>query len=58
MTLSVAIALAIVWAAIVASYTTNYPVGFFVGSASAVSYTLGRLASALRSRHNPEPDLA
>jgi zinc/manganese transport system permease protein len=42
MALSVAIALLIVWIAIAASYTTNYPVGFFVGSASAVSYAIGR----------------
>lgn len=42
MALSVAIALLIVWIAIAASYTTNYPVGFFVGVASAVSYALGR----------------
>jgi zinc/manganese transport system permease protein len=42
MALSVALALVIVWIAIAASYETNYPVGFFVGSASAVSYALGR----------------
>ena len=32
MALSVAVALAIVWAAIALSYTTDYPVGFFVGT--------------------------
>jgi len=37
--LSVAIALATVWLAIALSYTTNYPVGFFVGTVSAVLYT-------------------
>ena len=42
MTLSVVFALLIVWIAIAASYETNYPVGFFVGTGSAVSYTLGR----------------
>jgi zinc/manganese transport system permease protein len=42
MALSVAFALLIVWFAIVASYETNYPVGFFVGAGSAVSYALGR----------------
>jgi zinc/manganese transport system permease protein len=42
MALSVAFALIIVWIAIAASYETNYPVGFFVGTGSAVSYTLGR----------------
>ncbi len=42
MALSVAIALVTVWVAIAASYETNYPVGFFVGSLSALWYTLGR----------------
>jgi zinc/manganese transport system permease protein len=42
MGLSIAFALIIVWIAIAASYETNYPVGFFVGSASALSYALGR----------------
>jgi zinc/manganese transport system permease protein len=46
--LSVAIALVIVWAAIAVSYTTNYPVGFFVGMASALSYALGRGWAAWR----------
>ena len=32
----------IVWIAIAASYETNYPVGFFVGVASAAAYALGR----------------
>jgi zinc/manganese transport system permease protein len=44
--LSVAIALAIVWAAIALSYQTNYPVGFFVGTVSAASYTVGRVWAA------------
>jgi zinc/manganese transport system permease protein len=48
MALSVAFALLIVWFAIAASYETNYPVGFFVGSASAVSYAIGRLWAAWR----------
>ena len=55
MTLSVAVALLTVWIAIAASYITNYPVGFFVGSASAVSYTIGRLWSASRARRSAEP---
>jgi zinc/manganese transport system permease protein len=50
MALSIAFALLIVWIAIAASYTTNYPVGFFVGSASAVSYALGRGWAAWRAR--------
>ena len=48
MGLSVAIALLIVWVAIAASYQTNYPVGFFVGTISAGSYALGRGYAALR----------
>jgi zinc/manganese transport system permease protein len=43
--LSVAIALAVVWAAIALSYQTNWPVGFFVGTGSAAAYTAGRLWS-------------
>ena len=46
--LSVAIALATVWAAIAMSYTTNYPVGFFVGTMSALAYALGRGWAAWR----------
>jgi zinc/manganese transport system permease protein len=41
--LSVGLALITVWAAIVAAYWTDYPIGFFVGSISALSYTCGRL---------------
>jgi zinc/manganese transport system permease protein len=48
--LSVAIALAIVWAAIALSYTTDYPVGFFVGTLGAAAYTLGRAWAAWRRR--------
>jgi zinc/manganese transport system permease protein len=48
MALSVAIALISVWIAIAASYETNYPVGFFVGSAGAVAYALGRIWAAWR----------
>jgi zinc/manganese transport system permease protein len=50
MALSIAFALIIVWVAIAASYETNYPVGFFVGTGSAVSYTVGRGWVALRNR--------
>jgi zinc/manganese transport system permease protein len=46
--LSIAIALATVWAAIALSYDTNYPVGFFVGTISAGCYLLGRLAGSRR----------
>jgi zinc/manganese transport system permease protein len=41
--LSVAIALAVVWAAIALSYQANWPVGFFVGLGSACAYAAGRL---------------
>ncbi len=54
MALSIAFALIIVWAAIAASYETNYPVGFFVGTGSAVSYTLGRAWAALRNRRTAQ----
>jgi zinc/manganese transport system permease protein len=43
MLLSVVIALAIVWAAIAASYQTDLPVGFFVGCLSACAYVIGRV---------------
>jgi zinc/manganese transport system permease protein len=48
--LSVAIALLTVWIAIAASYTTNYPVGFFVGTISAACYAVGRTWTAWRRR--------
>jgi zinc/manganese transport system permease protein len=47
--LSVALALATVWAAIALSYTTDYPVGFFVGTIGAALYAAGRIWAALRS---------
>lgn len=40
--LSVVIALLTVWAAIISSYLTNWPIGFYVGAFSAVSYGIGR----------------
>ena len=46
MVLAVAIALATVWAAIALSYQYNWPIGFFVGALSAVSYAIGRGWSA------------
>jgi zinc/manganese transport system permease protein len=48
--LSVALALLTAWTAIAASYATDYPVGFFVGTLSAASYALGRGVAALRAR--------
>jgi zinc/manganese transport system permease protein len=53
MALSIVFALLIVWVAIAASYETNYPVGFFVGTGSAVSYALGRGWSAGQARRPP-----
>ncbi len=41
--LSVGLSLLTVWVAIGLSYTTNWPVGFFVGSIGALSYGLGRV---------------
>jgi len=46
--LSVAIALASVWAAIALSYISNWPVGFFIGGLSALSYGFGRAYSWAR----------
>jgi zinc/manganese transport system permease protein len=47
--LSVALALVTVWTAIAASYTTNYPVGFFVGTVSAALYAVGRTWASRRA---------
>jgi zinc/manganese transport system permease protein len=53
MALSVAMALMMVWSAIALSYTTDYPIGFFVGSLSAGAYALGRgWAAWRRGRHS------
>jgi zinc/manganese transport system permease protein len=56
--LSVLIALLTVWAAIAISYTTNYPVGFFVGTISAASYAVGRAWAAWKGRANTRPPTA
>jgi zinc/manganese transport system permease protein len=50
MTLSVSIALVIVWTGIVASYRSNWPLGFFVGIMGAVFFLLGQAYAAAR-RH-------
>lgn len=44
---SVVLALGTVWAALAASYATNWPIGFFVGALSAVVYAAGRGWAAL-----------
>jgi zinc/manganese transport system permease protein len=49
--LSVIIALITVWAAIAISYQTNWPIGFFVGTLSALAYALGRTWAAWRHTH-------
>jgi zinc/manganese transport system permease protein len=51
--LSMLVALGTVWAAIAASYQTNWPVGFFVGALSAVWYAVGRIAAAWRRSRRP-----
>ena len=51
--LSIAIALAVVWLAIALSYETNWPVGFFVGAASASAYAAGRLTGTVRRARLP-----
>ena len=50
--LSIAIAVVVVWAAIALSYQTDWPVGLFVGIASAAVYTAGRLWRVARRRVN------
>jgi len=47
---SVVIALVTVWAALACSFTTNWPVGFFVGVFSAGWFGLGRAYGAWRRR--------
>jgi zinc/manganese transport system permease protein len=48
--LSVVIAVAAVWAAIAASYASNWPVGFFVGVIGALCYAAGRGWATWRTR--------
>ncbi len=47
MVLSVLIALAMAWAAVAASYESQWPVGFFVGTLGVVSYGLARAWSTV-----------
>lgn len=53
MALSVVLAVALAWAAIAASYDTNWPVGFFVGVGGAACYALGRGWAAWSSARRP-----
>jgi zinc/manganese transport system permease protein len=48
MTLSVVIALVTVWTGIVASYQSNWPLGFFVGILGAAFFLAGRAYAAIR----------
>jgi zinc/manganese transport system permease protein len=47
---AVVTAVAIVWTAIACSYSTNWPVGFFVGVLSASAYMVGRVWSWAQRR--------
>jgi zinc/manganese transport system permease protein len=47
--LAVALALVTVWAGIVLSYRTNWPLGFFVGMAGTVFFLLGHGWKLLRN---------
>jgi len=49
MGLSVVLAVLTVWVAIAASFETNWPIGFFVGTGGAVCYAAGRLVAWLRT---------
>ena len=55
MALSIAIALVVTWAAIALSYQTNWPVGFYVGVISAMSYAAGRTWTYARRRRTARP---
>ncbi len=50
---SVIVALITVWAAIASSYQSNWPIGFFVGTISALAYGLGRGWAAWRRTRAP-----
>ncbi len=49
MGLSVLIALLTIWGALACAYTTNWPVGFYVGSYSAAWFVIGRLFRVVAS---------
>jgi zinc/manganese transport system permease protein len=58
MGLSVVLALATVWVSIAASFETNWPVGFFVGTGGAVCYAAGRLIASGRGARVSRPAAA
>ena len=47
------VALVTVWAGIVASYQSNWPLGFFVGVLGAAFFLAGRAYRAAASRSRP-----
>jgi len=53
MAVSGGLALLTVWAAIVASFWSNWPIGFFVGTAAVVWYAVGRAMAVLTTRRSP-----
>ena len=55
LTLSIVLATATIWTAIVASYETNWPIGFFVGTLGLATYTLSRTTAHLISRTHRLP---
>jgi zinc/manganese transport system permease protein len=57
MMLSVAFGLVTVWAGIVVSYETNWPLGFFVGVTGAAFYLFGRAWAAVRRTRTARTDL-
>jgi zinc/manganese transport system permease protein len=54
MVLSAGLALVTVWISIVASFASNWPIGFFVGSLAVVWYVAGRLVATVRLRATPQ----
>jgi len=52
MGLSIILAVLTVWVAIAASFETNWPIGFFVGTGGAVCYAAGRLLAWWRASRN------
>jgi zinc/manganese transport system permease protein len=46
--LSAVLSLLVVWVAIIASYISNWPIGFFVGTVGALAYALARGIRHLR----------
>jgi zinc/manganese transport system permease protein len=53
--LSIGLALVCLWIALAAAYTTNWPVGFFVGMDSAGVYLLSRIGTAWYRRSGFRP---